>query len=143
MSSLTFFVRQTTSWVALVAITAASLGIVGCGGDTGPKPPPLGKVTGVVKLNGQPVKNASVNFYPDNARPSSARTDDQGRYELVFNENLKGAAVGTHLVKISARDAQPEKGNLETIPIKYNDKSDLKREVKAGDNTFDFDLESK
>ncbi|MCC7420314.1 MAG: hypothetical protein IT428_08545 [Planctomycetaceae bacterium] len=131
------------AWTTTVAAILIGISAAGCGGPAGPKPPPLGEVTGTVKLDGQPVKNAFVQFIPDNARPSTARTDDQGRFELYFNDKLKGAAVGSNTVKISARDAQPEKGNLETIPAKYNDKSELKETVKEGKNNFDFDLKSK
>jgi hypothetical protein len=31
----------------------------------------------------------------------------------------------------------------EMIPRKYNIKSELSREIKAGDNQFDFDLKAK
>lgn len=111
----------------------------GCGSSSGPKIPELGQVTGVVKLDGQPVKNALVTFVPENVRPATARTDDQGRYELTFNDKLKGTAVGMNTVRISARDESGSKGNMETIPEKYNAKTTLKKEVKAGKNEINFD----
>jgi hypothetical protein len=39
-------------------------------------------------------------------------------------------------------DGEPGPGERETIPAKYNSASTLKEEVKAGSNTFDFNLES-
>lgn len=111
----------------------------GCGGPPADLPE-LGTVSGVVTLDGKPLPNARVMFTPDHSRPSGAMTDANGRYELIFNEKLKGAAVGKHTVRISlgAYD-KPEQ-----LPAKYNLKSELTADVKAGPNEdINFDLKSK
>ena len=59
---------MTRSWslsgiVAILCLTAA-----GCGGD---KLPPLGKVTGTITLDGEPLPNARVTFIPKVSRQSS------------------------------------------------------------------------
>lgn len=112
--------------------------IAGCGA---PKDrPKIGAVTGTITLDGQPLKKARVQFTPDTSRPSGAMTDDQGKYELVFNENIKGAAVGKHTVRINSGTAMER----EKLPPKYNVKSELTAEVKEGSNPpINFDLKSK
>lgn len=112
--------------------------LAGCGAPKGL--PKLGTVTGKVTLDGQPLKKARIQFTPDTSRPSGAMTDDQGQYELIFNENMKGAAVGKHTVRINSGSAmEPEK-----LPPKYNTKSELTADVKEGSNSpINFDLKSK
>lgn len=120
--------------------------------------PPLGHVTGVVTLDDQPVGGAAVSFFPETGRSSSAQTDAQGRYELIFANNVRGAAVGSHTVSInkfqqdpayvpypletSSMDPGPTIINL--LPARYSGtKSTLTAAVTEGRNTIDFHLESK
>ena len=49
-----------------------------------------------------------------------------------------GAAVGRHYVRITAED---ETGRR-IVPLKYNFRSEMTQDVKAGDQTVDFDLDS-
>lgn len=111
--------------------------------------PEIGEVTGTVTLNGQPLEGALVEFQPESGRPSSAVTDAEGHYVLLYSDGVEGAAVGTHTVSItSRRDASGGEGDEpvvearpETVPQQYNDESTLKVEVKEGVNTHDFTLE--
>ena len=79
----------------LLALGFIMISLAGCGG-AGKDMPKLGTVTGTVTLDGQPLKGAKVQFVPNDSRPSGAITDDQGKYQLIFNENTNGAAVGKH-----------------------------------------------
>lgn len=123
----------------LVACGLFIVAAVGCGGPPADLPD-IGAVSGVVTLDGQPLENARVMFTPDHSRPSGAMTDANGRYELVFNEKIKGAAVGKHKVRITLGSAmEPEK-----LPAKYNIKTELTADVKPGPNEdINFDLKSK
>jgi hypothetical protein len=110
------------------------------------KLPGLGSVTGTVTMDGQPVADASVTFDGANPGepPSLGQTDSAGKYELYYSRGHKGATVGEHAVRIStyggaADDGEPRK---ETIPARYNAKSELKSDVKRGSNKFDFELKS-
>jgi hypothetical protein len=128
-------------WLALVAIVCFFL--AGCSGGG----PPLGKVSGTVTLDGQPLEGAAVQFDPGNVRPASGTTDSQGRYELVFTSESKGAVLGTNTVRIYPKTSDEAGDNLPAseiveIPAKYNTESTLTAEVKEGDNTFDFALTS-
>jgi len=101
-------------------------------------------VSGKVMLDGNPVPDGTVTFEadPPNGLPPGAATITNGTY--------KGkASVGKKIVKINSPQVVPgKKGPMdlevreESIPAKYNTESKETVEVKAGSNTFDFDLKS-
>lgn len=108
----------------------------GCG-QSGPEVAP---VSGRVTLDGRPLPSADVSFQPDGAqRASSGRTDADGRYHLMFKRGQPGALAGEHTVRISI--SRELVSNPPHIPARYDTQSELRREVKAGEeNVFDFDL---
>jgi hypothetical protein len=127
-------------------VGAALAGIAtGCNSE---KLPRLAPVTGSVTMDGQPVPNATVTF--DGAKEgepvSLGRTDATGKYELYYSRNHKGATVGEHAVRVSTHDETGDDDNRqvqkETIPSRYNVKSELKANVKRGTNKHDFELKS-
>ncbi|HBE66979.1 MAG TPA: hypothetical protein DDW52_02415 [Planctomycetaceae bacterium] len=119
-------------------------GLAGCGDGS------IGTVTGTVKLDGEPLADARVTFYPqidaseafDNAGTSAGRTDENGVYELIYNRDTKGALVGEHLVYIETLQegggGDYGQGRKEMVPKRYNSESELKVTVKSGSNTIDF-----
>ncbi len=132
--------------VVFVLFVAPLMLSVGCGGSGASDQPDLGQVSGVVKMDGQPLANVTVASSPAQGRPSSAKTDTEGNYELGYIGDAKGAVIGAHTVSISTpQDAPTPPGTTykDPVPAKYNTKTTLKEEVKAGDNTINFDLESK
>jgi hypothetical protein len=84
-----------------------------------------------------------------------ATTDAYGHYDMWYINRTMGAKVGPHKVFIRPTDMPPEEAAANgssggapvapppKIPSKYNKRSTLTAEVKAGRNTFDFALESK
>ncbi len=68
-------------------------------------------------------------------------TDAQGRYELIYIRNDKGAKVGAHRVQITTSNANA--GKPELLPPRYNAQTTLSADVKAGDNEMNFALTSK
>lgn len=108
----------------------------GCGG--GSDRPPLGRVTGRVTIDGQPFSGVIIAFLPESGRPATAVTDKDGKYDLDYLDE-KGCKVGPNTIGFMV----PTGGSpSHAIPKKYENKSDLVRDVKDGPNTFDFDLES-
>ena len=112
--------------------------------------PELAPVSGTVTLDDAPVANALVLFLPEQkGQASVGRTDEQGKYSLNYEPDVPGAVVGTHLVRISTGgETQNEKGEVvderpESIPARYNVKSDMKQTVEPNGNTIDFALKSK
>lgn len=124
-------------------LAALTLFAVGCaGGD-------IGTVTGTVHLDGKPLEDALVTFYPqipeganamDKGGASAGRTDANGKYELIYNRDTKGAQVGQHLVYIETlvEGSGYGEGRAEELPKRYNSESELLVEVKPGSNTIDF-----
>lgn len=133
--------RHPHELTALLITIACGL-LAGCGKSDG-NTPPVGAVSGVVTLDGKPLDGAVVMFEPDHTRASNAKTDPQGKYELMFNDTIKGAAVGHHKVRISHR-GDPLKGGMESVPPRYNMQTELTADVKAGANeNVNFELTSK
>ena len=96
-------------------------------------------VSGRVTLAGKPLEKADVVFQPENGKPpASGRTDADGRYELAYKRGVMGGPVGQNLVQISV--SRELVHNPPKIAAKFNSKSELHREVKAGQNEFDFDV---
>lgn len=119
----------------------------GCFGGAGDRPD-TGKVTGVVTLDGSPLEGATVTFQPAEGRPSAGETDSSGKYVLMYSVDVEGAKVGQHTVTISKEDQKFDgDGELtsskETVPSKYNQKTELTEKVESGENTIDFTLTSK
>jgi hypothetical protein len=118
--------------------------IPGCGG--GPDDAPeLGDVSGTVK----------VGFQPEEGRPSTGTTDDSGYYELTYSMSENGAKIGKGVMTITS--PRPEAAGccgggcgdtefVDPIPPQYNlnatNNPEMNKEVKAGDNTFDFDIDT-
>ena len=130
----------------LFGMTILAVSLAGCGG--GADHPPLGKVTGVITLDGHPLADADVTFQPEGeGRAAVGTTDSQGHYELVYLNDEKGATIGTNLVSVTTfRDAADDGSTPEVpekLPSRYHSDSSVKVEVKKGSNTFDFDLKSK
>jgi hypothetical protein len=101
--------------------------------------PELAPVSGRVTLNGNPLENADVVFQPDNGKsPASGRTDAEGHYELAYKRGVTGGPVGQNTVLI--RVSKELVRNPPRIAARFNSKSELHREVKAGQNEFDFDV---
>lgn len=98
------------SRAAVAGVAAVCLALAGCGG--GPK---YVSVSGTVKVDGKPYKNAVVSFQPmaskgvDDAGAvgSSALTDENGRFTLLTNDGKPGAAPGRHKVRIQTKRDDP------------------------------------
>ncbi len=102
-------------------------------------------VTGVVTMNGEPLKDAVVLFAPlDGKRMSSGRTNEKGEYRLVYSPSKMGALHGLHSVQVTTLliidgyELIPE-----TIPFRYREfPSKITERVSAGYNTININLES-
>lgn len=96
-------------------------------------------MSGRITLAGQPLENADIVFQPDNGKsPGVGRTDAEGRYEIAYKRGVKGGPVGQNTVQIRVSKELVRKPPQ--IAAKFNSKSELRREIKAGQNEFDFDV---
>ncbi len=133
------------SWWPCVILLAAT---VGCSGRA--------SVSGNVTLDGQPIDGGTISFIPaDNAKVSAAWGKiEGGRYSIRAGE---GPGIGPHRVEIrwSRKTGRkipalpPASPNeiieqvMEAVPTQYNAQSELKAEIKAGENTVNFELQSR
>ena len=121
----------------------------GCGGSGGPQ---RAAVSGNVTLDGSPIPEGSINFYPTGASkgPSAGGEIHDGTYALAARQ---GPVVGACRVEIRATRKTGQKTSFGTkvadvvhqyVPAKYNTQSELTAEVAAdGPNQFDFSLSSR
>ncbi|MDR1958326.1 MAG: carboxypeptidase-like regulatory domain-containing protein [Planctomycetaceae bacterium] len=113
--------------------------IAGCNSNEGPA-----KVTGVIRLDGQPLPEATVSFTPDDpgAFSSGGGTDQNGQYELFYAEGKTGALPGNYKVTVST--GRPWDNVPEKVPEKYRElkTTDLVYTIKPGKQTIDIELKS-
>jgi len=124
---------------------AAALGICGCGNSAT-------VIEGIGSLDGQPVPNASLEFFPvsGKGRVSFTKTDDTGRYRVaVWPTPLKVIASATK-VDGKAQDPYGPDGQMMDRVVNalpgnygYQEKTPLVAEpVEGKTTTIDFSLES-
>jgi hypothetical protein len=103
-------------------------------------------VSGTVQLDGEPLAAAIVIFEAPDATFSFARTDDTGRYRLLFDSVMPGVTKGPKTVRIRTlgslgeEDPDTNRGGNEAVPPCYNSKSTLTVEVSGNSTATDFDL---
>ncbi|MFG0265109.1 MAG: carboxypeptidase regulatory-like domain-containing protein [Rhodopirellula sp. JB055] len=134
------------SWFLRSAIGLGLLLMLGCVSQDSSK---LGKVTGTVFQNGQPVPNLALEFHPvSGGRPSLAFTNDSGHFEAIYLANVPGAKIGDHTMRYEmtpgklASDISPaEMLTIERPSIPYGAVLDpLQVTVARGSNHFEFNL---
>lgn len=127
---------------ALAVAAAVALSLSGCGG-TGQV-----EVEGDVSYDGQPIKAGSIAFIADGGPgPNGGAAIIDGKYRIPADIGPKPGRY-----KIDIRWAKPtgssfksESGEMventkEGLPDKYNVKTELREEVKAGKNVIHFNL---
>ena len=126
-------------------LLAATLLAIGC--DDAPVG--MGTVTGKVAVDGVPTTNGAISFTPSDgmAQTTGGKIVD-GRYEAI-------AAIGPAKVMIripkvvgerklyNTPDSPVQPITEESLPPKYNDRTELEIEVHPGDMECNFDLSSK
>ena len=144
----------------LVAAGGLLAAVVGCSGG-----PEYASVSGVVMLDGKPYPKAVVSFQPvategnpNPGRGSSAYTDENGRFVLMCDNEIDGAVVGKHLVRIMTRgsdvvgqspeggspDETPLKREVDPIPPEWNALSTKEFDVPSGGtDQANFDIVSR
>jgi hypothetical protein len=129
-----------------------AVAVIGCGEgrDNLPREPISGKVT----VDGQPLDEGTISFVSaDGKGPPAGGKIENGEYSIPRRD---GPVPGDHRVYIFSPKptGQKVKDNsepnvlrdvrAETLPSRYNAKTELKADIKAGgSNTFDFQLTGK
>ena len=107
------------------------------------------EVSGAVRVNGEPLATGSITFRPTagNDGPTAGGAIANGQYHVV---RAKGVTLGKNQVVIQStvktgRQVGGSRGVLEdeqvqAIPARYNDQSEIVCDVQPGSNQLDFDL---
>ena len=137
----TTFKRLTRSSLVFASISL----LIGCASAPNDMPD-VAEVSGQVTYNGEALADARVTFQPESGRPSTATTDADGKYTLMYNENTPGAKIGKHTVRISkTNDTKDASGEVvkseEMLPAKFNRETTLEKTVEDKENVIDFDLQ--
>lgn len=119
------------------------LGLFPSGCNTGPN---AGAVSGIVTVDGKPVEQVRVEFFPKNGERSAlGYTDAKGYYHLRFTQDKNGCIPGENLVRLAAYRTSNE--DSQYLPEKYNvaasENPEMNVTVKNGRQTFNFDLRTK
>ncbi|QEG22344.1 carboxypeptidase-like regulatory domain-containing protein [Mariniblastus fucicola] len=149
--------RPIAMGICLIAITMVS----GCIGSNEANYSQLGliKVTGNIKLDGEPLPDTVVFFEQTDGTMSYATTDANGDYRMKFNSEVDGVLPGEVVVKISTLastgelktdegdaevdpDLPKPKEKKELVPVEYHKESKLNLTIPTGNNVFNFDLNS-
>src|SRR5262245_53639354 len=151
-----------TALVRSLALVASAAFLLGCGDTSRPK---LGRVSGKVTYNGQPVTRGIVSFVPrggpgaQTGQPATGEIGPDGTYTLTTFEKGDGAVLGEHTVLVLAREEDPAikghgmpipdaKGQMKIkpakslVPEKYATAADspLRYTVQEGNNTNHIEL---
>jgi hypothetical protein len=139
----------TASGERLLFEAVAALSLVGCSSDSD-----RCRVQGDVSYNGEPVDDGGIALVPEQEGESQVRATGEivdGHYAL---DSKRGPYPGNYRVVIywnkktgrmitSKASGATKEERKQVIPAKYNERTELKVEVKPGRNTHDFHLQNR
>jgi hypothetical protein len=137
-------VQQMRNLLGLVIMLCLLLVIGGCN-----KAPVRQAVYGTVRFEGKPIDQGQIQFTPVKGGPSAGTDILQGQYKL---EGPRGPGLGQYKVEITAyRAGQPgqydaatkqrEVALIQYVPSKYNENSELLREITEAEESMRMDFE--
>ena len=137
---MTHFRRSLLRWKNLcIALAALSMGVFpGC--DNGR--PKRVKVAGHVRIDGQPLEQGYVSFFPTTGRPGGGQLGEGGAYSVTMYETDDGLPPGKYAVSISGTEIISDESQRWHAPKKYADptSSGFKVEIDQPTDSMDFEL---
>src|SRR5262245_1469612 len=130
-----------SAWAIQARFAAAVLCILffaGC--DDGR--PALVPVSGHVLIDGKPLTYGFIRFLPPNARASSAKLDENGRFALKCLQDGDGVVVGQHSVAVLGAEQISSVRTLWHAPKKYVDyrTSGLAKEIMGPTSDLEINI---
>ena len=125
-----------------------SIAILGCFVGCGPESN-VASISGTAKFDGKPIEKGSINFVPVKGQgPTAGGNIEGGKYkcEAALGEckvEIRMAKVVGKRKLYDTPDSPEQEIMEEVLPMKYNEATELKVEIKKGENTKDFDLKLK
>lgn len=89
--------------------------LIGCA-DSAPRVEP---VSGVVLVDGEPLKYGYIRFIPQHGRASDAEIRDDGAFKLHYSADRQGAVVGMHRIEVAANEVKGSNKVTWHAPPKY------------------------
>ena len=130
-----------TAWRGLAALCAAAA-LSGCGA-------PTATVEGTVTVDGRPMPSGVVSYAPaDGQGPPVTATVENGKYHLRTVPGKASVRISEPVVtgqrpQYNGPNAPMMDITEERLPERYNAKTELSVDLKGGDNTKDWSVESK
>lgn len=91
-------IQRYRSVIHFIPLLFAVVTIAGCGDGRPVRVP----VTGIVLIDGKPLKSGNIKFVPDKGRPSASKIGEDGRFNLTCYDGNDGALLGSHRVQVSS-----------------------------------------
>jgi len=112
--------------------------------------PAIGKISGEVTMDGQPLKEGRILFTPEDGQgQTGGGTITDGKFLVEVPPAKMKVQINASKV-IGKRPAYEGVPNSpmddivqETVPKRYNDQTELKEDVKAGPHSVKYELRSK
>lgn len=122
MSFMSLSFQMNARFIFCIAILSSLSLTIGCGSGRD-----VVEVTGVITMDGKPMDLIHVEFWSASGPRSFGKTDAEGKFELVIDDETaqKGAVPGEH--KISLRDTWPSKDDYINEGGEWVDKSEGKK----------------
>jgi hypothetical protein len=117
--------------------------LIGCHGDN------KAEVTGIVKVDGEPIKKGIIGFSPvDGQGQTAGGAIIDGKYSVKSSIGLMKVEIRYPKVVGKKKDYDAPGGKFydlseESLPPKYNNDSKLTFDVKRGVNEKDWSLQTK
>lgn len=107
--------------------------------------PTTGRVSGVVTVDGQPATGSIALFPVDGRSPTAGAEIAAGAYEAEaafgeFRVEIRVPKIVGQKRLYDAPDSPMKSLMEETLPAHYNDQTELRLEIKPGENRQDFNL---
>ena len=116
--------------------------LTGCSGSD--RPWEVVPVGGTVTYNGEPVEGLTIEFEPEQGRPSQALTDDNGHFTLNYTIHENGAQVGMHNVTFtwvgSSAGDKPSQAVMEVVKLHNRDATPLTIEITEKTDDLEIQL---
>ncbi len=114
--------------------------LCGCGGDA------LTEIRGTVTVGEKPLVKGRIDFVPvDGQGPTAAAVIEDGKYSLKIVPGQKKVEILGFRQIGEERPWGPDRPvriiDEQILPAKYNEKTELTRDVHRGEETYDFSLE--
>lgn len=120
----------------LIAAAAAVGCLAGC--DRGPKIVP---VSGIVLIDGQPLKKGSVQVMPAGYRAAAGTIGPDGRFTLTTTDDGDGCVIGTHPARVVGNENVGTSDIRWLVPKKYASAQDSGLTVTIDGPTNDLKIE--